>query len=59
MSHLYTLLRPWFTGKETISLTEREQNRPKDPLRALGEFLLQRSKQYEGGGGANGTSTSA
>ncbi|KAK3495646.1 hypothetical protein B0T13DRAFT_301810 [Neurospora crassa] len=42
---------------EGMKMLAKEQ--PKDPLRALGEFLLQRSKQYEGGGGANGTSTSA
>ncbi|KAK1777318.1 hypothetical protein QBC45DRAFT_190281 [Copromyces sp. CBS 386.78] len=44
---------------EGMKMLAKEQ--PKDPLRALGEFLLQRSKQYEcgGGGGANGSSTSA
>ncbi|KAJ4414819.1 COMPASS (complex proteins associated with Set1p) component [Neurospora sp. IMI 360204] len=41
---------------EGMKMLAKEQ--PKDPLRALGEFLLQRSKQYEGGG-ANGSSTSA
>ncbi|CCC06197.1 hypothetical protein SMACR_00414 [Sordaria macrospora] len=46
---------------EGMKMLAKEQ--PKDPLRALGEFLLQRSKQYEGsgggGGGANGSSTTS
>ncbi|KAG7292073.1 hypothetical protein NEMBOFW57_002105 [Staphylotrichum longicolle] len=33
---------------EGMKIVAREQ--PKDPLRVLGEFLLQRSRELEGGG---------
>ena len=35
----------FISGQE---LANKDCNRPEDPLRVLGEFLLQKSKEFEG-----------
>jgi hypothetical protein len=41
--------------KRTESADLGISTRPKDPLRVLGEFLLQRSKELEGKDGVSGS----